>query len=187
MTESKSILRLKNKYSQNLGRAAPVIDAQALIDEQSMTRALLGALFALLILNTIWVYSALMFDRFFPWGSVVQGFLIGRAVRHFGLGLDWRFPALAAVFAVIAALTGSFVAALNLTAREFSTGSLALLSETSWHTIMTFVSRDFGVVGVIYALCAAALAAFFASRRLDRHEAQALRKFEEAIKSESKT
>ena len=94
MTESKSILRLKNKYSQNLGRAAPDIDAQALIDEQSMTRALLGALFALLILNTIWVYSALMFDRFFPWGSVVQGFLIGRAVRHFGLGIDWRFPLL---------------------------------------------------------------------------------------------
>jgi hypothetical protein len=174
MTESKSILRLRNKHAPD--QAGPDIDAQALIDEQALLRAALGALFALVVLNAIWGYSALLFDRFFPWGSVIQGFLIGRAVRHFGLGLDWRFPALAALIATVAAISGSFVAALSLTAREFGTGALDLLSETSWHTIVTFVSREFGVVGIIYALTGAALAAFFASRRLDRHEAQALHK-----------
>ena len=179
MAETKSILRLRNKYSQNMGRPAPEIDAQALIDEQSLLRASLGALFALLVLNAIWAYSALLFDRFFPLGSVVQGFLIGRAVRHFGHGMNWRFPLLAAGFAIVAAFTGSFVAALSLTAREFSTGAWSLLGETSGHTVVTFVTRDFAVVGLIYALTAAALAAFFANRRLNRHQAKALRELRE--------
>jgi len=174
MTDPKSILRLRNKHAPD--RAAPDIDAQVLIDEQSLLRAVLGALFAMVILNTIWVYSAMLFDHFFPWGSVIQGFLIGRAVRHFGLGLDWRFSVLAALIATVAAISGSFAAALSLTAREFGTGVLDLLFETSWHTIVTFVSREFGVVGIIYALTGAVLAAFYASRRLDRYEAQALHK-----------
>lgn len=184
MTDSKSILRLRHKYTRDPDHVPADINAQALIDDQSLLRAALGALFALVVLNTIWVYSSMLFDRFFPWGSVIQGLFIGRAVRYFGLGIDWRFPALAAVFAVFAAFTGSFVAALNLTAREFNTGALALLTETSWHTVVTFVSRDFGVVGVIYALTGAALAAFFASRRLNWREAQALQKLGEQDKHE---
>ena len=174
MNERKSIFRLEQKFSQNLDRPAPDIDAQALLDEQSLQCGLLGALLALVILNTVWVYSALLFDRFYPWGSIVQGFLIGRAVRHFGRGINWRFPLLAASITILAALTGSFVASLNLTAREFSTSALSLLSEVSWYTIETFFTRDFGVVGCIYAVTGALLAVFFANRRLDWQQELAL-------------
>lgn len=148
----------------------------ALIDDQSPKHALLGALLASVILMAIWVYSAMLFDRFFPWFSVVQGYFIGRAVRHFGRGIDWRFAAMAAVIAVLAAFLGSFLSALFLTGREFATGALPLVAEISWHTVSTFATREFGIVGTIYAGMAAAIAAFVANRRLSRHEAIALRK-----------
>ena len=179
MNERKSVLRLKQKHSQNLDRPPADIDAQALLDEQSLQRGLMGALVALLVLNAIWVYSALLFDRFYPWGSIVQGFLIGRAVRHFGRGINWQFPLLAALMTIVAALTGSFAASLNLTAREFSTAALSLLGEVSWYTIETFITRDFGSVGCIYAVTGALLAVFFASRRLDWQQELALQKLAE--------
>ncbi len=176
MTETKSILRLKKKHAADPERSVANVNVQALLDEQSMSRATLGALLALIILNAMWVYFSLLFDRFYPWGSIIQGFMIGRAVRHFGNGIHWKFPLLAAALAVAGALTGSFVVSLNLTAREFSTSALSLLSEVSWYTIETFMTRDFGRVGFIYAVTAAVLAAFFANRRLDQYEEVALRK-----------
>ncbi|NOX68156.1 MAG: hypothetical protein GXP15_03145 [Gammaproteobacteria bacterium] len=176
MNETKSILRLRKKHAADPQQSVAKIDAQALLDEQSLSRATLGALFALVIVNALWVYFSLLFDRFYPWGSIIQGFMIGRAVRHFGKGINWRFPLLAAVFAFAGALIGSFVVSLNLTAREFSTSAFALVNEVSWYTIETFMTRDFGRVGLIYALTAAVLAAFFANRRLDQYAEVALRK-----------
>lgn len=183
MNELKSIMRLRKKHAPDPDRSVAKIDVQALLDNQSLSRAALGALLALVILNGMWAYSSLVFDRFYPWGSMIQGFLLGRAVRHFGRGVNWRFPLLAAAFAASAALTGSFVASLNLTAREFSTSALSLISEVSWYTIETFITRGFGVVGLIYAVTAAVLAAFFARRRLDRYEEVALQKHRDADKT----
>ena len=169
-------MRLRQKHAP-VPKEQAAVDAHALIEAQSPRNAVLGALLAWVILNVIWVYSAMLFDRFFPWFSVVQGFFVGRAVRHFGRGIDWRFPAIAATVAVVAAFTGSFVSALFLTGREFDTGALPLIAEISWHTVKTFATREFGVVGTVYAGIAAVIAAFYANRRLDRHEAVALRKY----------
>ena len=180
MDQPKSMLRLRKKHAPDPKRSVAKIDVQALLDEQTLSHAVLGALFALLILNAMWTWSSLLLDRFYPWGSIVQGFMIGRAVRHFGHGINWRFPVLAAAVAAGGALTGSFISSLNLTAREFSTSALSLVSEVSWHTIETFVTRDFGLVGLIYAVTAAVLAAFFARRRLDQYEEVALQKYKDA-------
>jgi len=157
-----------------------------MFEQQSLRKAVYGALLALLILNAMWTYSSLLFDRFYPWGSIVQGFLVGRAVRHFGQGINWRFSLLAAAFALLGAFSGSFISSLNLTAREFSVGALALIPEISWHTITTFLTRDFGVVGLIYAVTAAFLAAFFAKRRLDQYEEVALQKYRGTRKHDQK-
>jgi len=176
MNATKSILRLRKKHAADPERSVAKIDVQALFDEQSISRAVLGALLALIILNAMWVYFSLLFDRFYPWGSIVQGLMIGLAVRHFGMGINWRFPLLAAAFGFGGALTGSFVVSLNLTAREFSTSAVSLVHEVSSYTVEHFVARDFGRVGLIYAVTAAVLAAFFANRRLDRYEDVALQK-----------
>ena len=176
MKQIDSIYRLRHKHKPG---AASDVNAEALIAEQSLRSAAIGAVAAIFILTAVWVYAVMLFDQFFPWIAVVQGFFIGRAVQHFGRGIDWRFPALAAVAAIIGAFFGSFVSALFLTSREFGMSPLPLLSEISWHTLRTFATREFGVVGVIYAGTSAAVAGFFAARRLTRGEAIALRRYKE--------
>ena len=175
MKSQQSIYRLRQKHAPRPD-AKNAVDAALLLQQQSLPGALRGAWLAALVLIVFWVTAGMMFDRFFPWFSLLQGFFIGRAVRHFGRGIDWRFPVTAALTALVAAFLGSFLCALFLTGREFDTGALALLGELSWHTISTFATREFGVVGSVYAVMSAALAAFFAPRKLTREEAIALRK-----------
>lgn len=180
MADADSSLRLGKKYAH---RSAPEVDVPGLYSEQSVAHAVGGGLLASLILIVIWTYAGLLWDRFFPWYSVLQGIFIGLAVRRFGRGIDWRFPVIAAVIAIAAAFIGSFVSALFLTGREFDTSVWSLVGEISWYTINRFAVGQFGAVGTIYAGMAAAVAAFFAGRRLTRHEAIALRKHRQAAKS----
>lgn len=174
MKRPESILRLRQKHASR--GAAADIDGGALLRDQSLKAGALGAVLASAILIVVWIAGGMLFDSFFPWFSLVVGFFIGRAVQHFGRGIDWRFPAIAAAATVLAAFLGSFMCALFLTGREFETSVLTLVSEISWHTIATFASREFAVVGSIYAAMAAAIAAFFAQRKLTRGEAVALRR-----------
>lgn len=178
MSKPEDLLRLGKKYSPRDRRQ---VDVAALYAAQSIQRALMGGLIALLILNLLWVAESLIFDHIFKPFSVLQGFFIGRAIRHFGRGIDWRFAALSAGIAAFAAFTGSFLSALFLTGREFDTFALTLVGEISWHTISTFAENNFGAVGTVYAGMAAVLAAFFSRRKLDRDERIALRKQREGI------
>jgi len=180
MSQSEDLLRLGRKYAPKERR---VVDVSALFREQSIRRAFAGAAIALLILNVLWIAESLAFDHIFKPFSVLQGFFIGRAVRHYGRGIEWQFPAIAAAVAAVAAFTGSFMAALFLTGREFDTFALSLVAEISWHTVSTFATNNFGAVGTVYAGMAAVLAAFFAQRKLDRDERIALRKHREGIQT----
>lgn len=175
MKPQESIYRLRQKHAPRAAGRQPA-DAGRLLADQSLRSGLMGAGLAALLLIGIWVAAGLLFDQFFPWFSLLIGFFIGRAVQHFGRGIDWRFPLLAALVTVLAAFLGSFLCALFLTGREFETSALDLLGELSWYTVTTFAGREFGIVGSIYALMAASIAAFFAQRRLTRDEAIALRK-----------
>lgn len=180
MRNPESILRLRKKHDP--GKSADV-DVQALIADQSLGRAIGGAAIAMAVLSALWVYASFALDSFYPWFSMIEGVFIGRAVRHFGNGIDWRFPVLAAGATVVAAWLGSFVSALVLSSREMYTPAWELMTEIGWHTISTFTTQTFGTVGTIYAVTGALIAAFFAKRRLDRNEAIALRKFREAAQS----
>lgn len=151
--------------------------AAQLLAAQNFPRGTALASVAAVIGMMLWVYLAMLFDRYFPWISIVQGCVIGLAMQRYGRGLNWRFPLLAAALTALTAYLGSFLVALFLTGREFGTGALALVDEISVHTIATFLTRDFGVVGHIYMVFAAALAAFFANRRLLAGEAAALRRY----------
>ncbi|MGB5245328.1 MAG: hypothetical protein WBN34_02180 [Woeseia sp.] len=150
--------------------------AAKLLAAQNFSRGTVGAILAAVMTIVLWVFIAMVFDRYFPWVSMLQGIVIGIAMQRGGSGLDWRFPTTAAVTTAIAAVAGSFFVALFLTGREFNTGALALVDEISLYTVETFLLRDFGTVGLIYMAFAAALAAFFANRRLLAGEAAALRR-----------
>ena len=158
----------------------PIKAGRYLHEEQSYRHGLYSALITVIILNILWILISMFFDRFFPWISIIQGVLIGKSVRKYGHGLDWHLPTIAAVFAIIASMTGSFFSALNLTGREFNTGAWALLDEITWHTLSTFMVNEFGIVGFIYACCAALLATYYAKRQLNRDQSIAFRKYQES-------
>ncbi len=134
---------------------------------------------AVLVTIALWVALALVFDRYFPWFSVVQGFIVGRAIQRYGCGIHWSYPVLAGALVCVAAFVGSFTVALFLTSREFYTPVLTLVGEISLHTIRVFVAENFQTAEIIYMSFAAMLAAFFSSRRLSREEAIALRRLRE--------
>lgn len=159
--------------------------AAQLLAAQNFARGAAFASVAAVAAMLLWVYLAMLFDRYFPWVSIVQGFVIGLAMQRFGQGLDWRFPAAAAALTAAAAYLGSFLVALFLTGREFGTGALALVDEISLHTIATFLARDFGAVGHIYLVFAAALAAFLANRRLLSGEAAVLRRHAQGLPTDN--
>lgn len=174
------MLRLPKRHSRDADGQPPRVEATALLAEQRLGKGVLASCVAAVVVMGLWVWVGMVFDRYFPWFSILQGIVIGRVMRVAGSGIDWRFPAAAAAITAVAAMLGSFLVALFLTGREFGTGPYVLISEISVHTVRTFLVRDFGVVGVIYMAFAAALAAYYANRRLQRHEAIALRRYRES-------
>ena len=111
--------------------------------------------------------------------TVVQGLIIGLAVRRAGRGLDWRFPVIAAVAALVGALVGNVIVAASFTAAEFDTGTLAVLRAATNFTWPVFFDEVITAADAIYALAAAGVAAYFANRRLTRDQYTSYRAWQE--------
>ncbi len=129
--------------------------------------------------SVIWATLSTALDRVFPWMTVVQGLLIGLAVRRAGRGLDWRFPVIAAVAAVAGALAGNIVVAAAFTAAEFETSTLTVLRGATDFTWPVFFDEVMTAADVIYALAAAGVAAYYANRRLTRDQYTSYRAWQE--------
>ena len=167
----------KSKRRTREARDEPLrrIDPQVLLGAQSLSRAIAAALAAMLVLGWFWLLFTELTGRVFPWFSILQGIFIGLAVRRFGRGVDWRFPATAAVVAWAGAFFGNLLVAIPVTTAELDASAFEVVRGLTWWSFTTFFDEVITVVDHIYALCAAAVAAFYAPRRLDRHEAYALR------------
>lgn len=176
------MLKATQRLVRQVRPQPPEDSLERLLARQDLGRGASGALVIGLLGIAAWVYASLLFDKYYPWGSILLGWLIGLAVQRYGRGVDYRFPLLAAAVTLPAGVFGSFVIALFLTGREFGMNPLELVNEISLHTVRTFLVRDFGTIGVIYLAFAAVLAAFFAKRRLRRNEAIALRRWRESGK-----
>jgi uncharacterized membrane protein len=107
--------------------------------------------------------------------TVVLGYLLGIAIRHAGRGVDWRFPSLAAAFAVVGSLLSNVVLAASTTAAEFGTGTLDILRAVTTMTWPIFFDEVWNIGDSVYALLSAGLAAFLSPRKLSRNEFYALR------------
>lgn len=172
------MLRLRQKYTKRRLDAAPPADPAKLRREQSMRGALIAAAGTIVVINTAEVWLAAATGKFFPWISILQGFLVGYAIQRTGRGLDWRFPALAAVAAVVGSFSGGFFVALATTTHELQAGPFSILRGLTTYTWQVYFEEVVSPVDYIYALYAAGIAAFFAKRRLKRNEVFALRKTE---------
>ncbi len=179
MPERKSIFRLKKRHTGGLDAARRRPDPAKLLRAQSTAGAIVGGLGALVLMSAVWTYAAVLSDRVFPWFSVVQGAAIGLAVRRYGRGIDWRFPVIAAVLAWVGTFLGNFVVALPTTIGQLGAGVFEVLRGLTWWSFETFFDEVITIVDHIYAFCAAAIAAFWSKRRLNRHEVYALRTMNE--------
>ncbi len=114
----------------------------------------------MIFINVFWVSISMFFDRFFPWISIIQGIILGKSVRKYGYGIDWRLPLMSFFLALFASISGSFISALFLTGREFDTGGLVLINEISWHTVSTFMLNEYGIVGLNTGIISTEMAPF---------------------------
>ncbi len=174
------VLRLPRKHAPKVRREVTANDGRRLVEDQSLRRAIIAGLVAVAIFAVLWSMFSALVNRVFPWLTLLLGLFVGLVVRRAGNGIDWRFPATAAVIALAGALAGNVVVAATFTAADFGTGTLRVLGAVTAMTWPVFFTEVMTPADVIYGLFAAAIAAFYAKRRLTRAEFLALRRFEES-------
>jgi hypothetical protein len=176
------MFRLKQKHTQKRGERLPPADGRKLLAEQSVLRGFLGTLAVALLLCWAWALFSMATDRVFPWFSILMGALIGIAMQRFGRGLDWRFPVMAAVIAGAAAYLGNLMIGVLETGRYIEADTMNVLGGLSADTMRNFFRNTVGPIDHIYAFSACGVAAFFANRRLKRHEVLGLRTMDDPQK-----
>lgn len=168
-------LRLRKRHGTGERPDVGPADGERLVGQQSIRGALVAALLATMLFCIAWVAICSLTYRIFPWMTIVLGTMVGFAVRRAGKGVDWRFPTLAAVFALAGSLLGNIVVAASVTADELGTGTLEVLRNVTSMTWPVFFDEVMNAADGFYAVCSAAIAAFLANRRLSRKEYYAIR------------
>ena len=179
MSDAQSPLRLRKKHGSGKPTQVTIADGRRLVKTQSFRNAVIAGLIIIIIFSIFWITLSELTNRVFPWFTIVLGFLLGHSTRLVGRGTDWRFPLLAAGMAVAGALIANIVIAASVTADGFGTGTLDVLWAVTSMTWPVFFDEVLSIADVFYAAIAAALAAFYANRRLTRSEYQALRMWRE--------
>ena len=176
--ENTSVLRLRKKHLPKVDKEPTREDAQRLLEAQSIRNAIMASLIVIILFCAVWSTWSVLAGRIFPWVTLLFGVVLGLAVRRAGLGLDWRFPALAAVFALLGSLIANIVVAAAFTAPVLKTTTLAVLSNLTVMTWPVFFDEVMTPADLVFALFGAGIAAFYANRRLTRAEYLALRTWE---------
>jgi hypothetical protein len=179
MSEPQSPLRLRKKHGSGAKRNVTSADGERLVAAQSVRNAIVVGIITVIVFSLFWTTLTELTNRVFPWLTVVLGFLLGHSIRLAGRGTDWRFPSIAAVTALVGALVANIVVAASVTAEGFDTGTLQILQAVTSMTWPVFFDEVLTVADGFFAAVAAALAAFYANRRLSRSEYMALRLWEE--------
>jgi len=174
------VLRLPKKHASKIRVEPTAADGARLIREQSLRDAIAAGLIVVIVFSALWAVLSDLINRVLPWLTLLLGMLIGLAIRRAGRGLDWRFPALAALLAVIGALAGNIFVAATATAAEFGISTLRVLRAVTSMTWPEFFGEKITPADWVFALFAAVIAAFYAKRRLSRREYLAFRRWQEA-------
>lgn len=175
MSEPQSPLRLRKKHGTGAKSDVTSADGERLVQAQSVRNAIVAGIITVIVFSFFWTTLTELTNRVFPWLTVVLGFLLGHSIRLAGRGTDWRFPAVAAVLALLGSLVANIVVAASVTAEGFDTGTLQILQAVTSMTWPVFFDEVLTVADGFFAAIAAALAAFYSNRRLSRSEYMALR------------
>ena len=173
------VLRLRKKHSPKVHAEPTAEDARRLLAAQSVRNAVMASLITIIIFSVVWAMLSTRIGSIYPWMTLLLGILIGLAVRRTGLGLDWRFPLIAALFAALGSLAGNVIVAAAFTAPQLGTDTLTVLRNLTALTWPVFFDEVMTPADLVFALFAAGLAAFYANRRLTRAQYLAVRTWEE--------
>lgn len=179
MSDVQNPLRLRKKHGSGKPTQVTIADGIRLVRAQSARNAVVAGLVVIIIFSVFWVTLSELTNRVFPWFTIVLGFLLGHSTRLAGRGIDWRFPLIAAGMAVAGSLAANIIVAASVTAELLGIGTLDVLRAVTSMTWPVFIDEVLSIADVFYAAIAAALAAFYANRRLTRSEYQALRMWRE--------
>ena len=180
---TKSVLRLRKKHTPAESVKLGASDGRELVREQSLRDAVVAALITIVVFSVLWAMLSTLLRSIYPWMTLLLGFLVGLVVRRAGHGVDWRFPAVAAVMTVLGALLGYVVVAAAFTAESLGASTVEILRAVTAMTWPVFFDEVISGADIVYALFGAGIAAFYANRRLSRDEYHALRKWQEQNKN----
>ena len=164
------VLRLRKKHAPGSHEPPTAADGERLVNGQSVRYAVAAGLVAILVFTLLWTLVSDLVGRVLPYLSLLLGWLVGITVRRAGQGFDWRFPATAALLALIGALLGNIIIAAAWTSREFDTNVFVILKNVTVYTWPVFFDEVMTPADAIYAFAAAGVAAFYANRRLSRQQ-----------------
>ena len=179
MGKPENPLRLRKRHGDGRTLDATAADGARMVRAQSLRNAIVAGCITTIVFCVLWVSLSALTNRVFPWMTVVLGAMLGIAIRRAGRGLDWRFPVLAAAMAIVGSVMSNVVLAASTTATDYGTGTLHILQAVTSMTWPVFFDEVWNVADGFYAVVAAAVAAFFAIRRLTRSEFYALRLWRE--------
>ncbi|MCH9694501.1 MAG: hypothetical protein K0U72_08335 [Gammaproteobacteria bacterium] len=179
MSNNESPLRLRKKHGAGASPNVSAADGERLVRAQSARGAIMAALIAIIIFSVLWVTMSSLFSRVFPWMTAVLGYMIGYAVRYAGRGVDWYFPVIAASMALAGSLIANIVVAASVTADDMGISTVNILSAVTSMTWPVFFDEVWNIADGFFAIVSAALAAFFANRKLTRTQYFALRLWRE--------
>lgn len=183
----KQVLRLRKKHAPGAHAQPQAADGEQLVRLQSLRHASIAAFAVIIAFAIAWSMLSVAVSRVFPWLAVVLGFLVGLAVRRGGQGVDWRFPTLAAAMTLLGAVLGNVVIGAAFSAEELGASTLRVLLNTTTLTWPIFFDEVMTIADGIFAISGALVAAFFANRRLNRQQYQALRLWQNQMKQGKKT
>lgn len=169
------MFRLKQKHTPKPHERLPAADGRKLLAEQSLLRGTLGSIAVGLLLCWGWALLSTASGRVLPWATIPMGAIIGIAMQRFGRGLDWKYPVVAVVITGIAAYFGNLMIGVLETGRYIEARPMEVLGGLSLDTMRNFFRNTINPIDHIYAFSACGVAAFFANRRLKRHEVFGLR------------
>lgn len=176
---NKSVLRIRKRHTPAETIEVSAADRSRLLQQQSLRDAFIAGVIVIIIFSILWAMTSTLLDSVFPWMTIVLGILIGLTVRRAGRGLDWRFPLLAAALTLIGALVSNVVVAAAFTAAAEETSTFTVLRGVTTMTWPVFFDEVISSADVVFALFGAAIAAYYANRRLSRAEYLALRKWQQ--------
>lgn len=174
----KSIARMPKRH-RGAAHEADQVDVRKLLGAQSLRDAVVAGLIVIILFSVLLAMLSTLIGKAIPLMSILLGIAMGLVIRRAGRGLDWRFPALAAALTLAGSLASTVVVGAAFSAEDLGVSTFEVLRGVTTMTWPVFFDEKVASADIIYALFAAAIAAYYANRRLARSEYSALRKWRE--------